>query len=204
MAGTCIIVGAGEVTETGLDVRPGDYVIGADGGLSHLERMGIHPDMALGDFDSLGYVPEHENLALHPVNKDDTDMMLAVKEGLKRGYRRFRLYGGLGGRLDHTLANLQTVMYLAQRGAEVQLIGGHQRITAVKNGSIAFDASHQGIVSVFCPSGQAKGVWIRGLKYPLEDAVLTCDMPLGVSNEFVGEDSEVGVKDGMLIILWNE
>ncbi|MBQ8814707.1 MAG: thiamine diphosphokinase [Lachnospiraceae bacterium] len=203
MTGTCVIVGAGNIAESEVIVNPEDYVIGADGGMDYLKRHGIRADMALGDFDSLGYVPEHHNLVVHPVMKDDTDMMLAVKAGLARGYRKFRLYGGLGGRLDHTLANLQTLICLAEQGAEAQLIGEGVRITAIHNGKISFDASHEGIISVFCLSGKAEGVWIRGLKYPVEDVELTSDRPLGVSNEFVGVESEIGVRAGTLIILWN-
>ena len=75
----------------------------------------------VGDFDSLGQVPEGENIVRHPVMKDDTDMMLAVKLGLERGYTRFHIYGGMGGRTDHTIANIQTLAYIAGRGASAFL-----------------------------------------------------------------------------------
>ncbi len=198
----CVIVGAGAVCETDIKIENGDYVIGADGGMEHLFRLGIRADMALGDFDSLGYVPEHEHLVLHPVMKDDTDMMLAVKEGLKLGYRKFRLYGGLGGRLDHTLANLQTLVYLSKRGTEATLIGEGICVTAVTDGEISFDETYRGVISVFCLTGKALGVTLTGLKYPLENAELTSDIPLGVSNEFTGQKSTVRVADGTLIVMW--
>ena len=202
MTGTCVIVGAGSIQEEEIWVNPGDYVIGADGGLEYLAHRGIHPDMALGDFDSLGYVPDHENVVRHPVMKDDTDMMLAVREGLKQGCSMFRIYGGLGGRLDHTLGNIQTLMYLAELGKRGELIGGGVHVTAINNGRITFDSSHKGYISVFCLSGKSEGIWIRGLKYPLEDAVMTSGQVLGVSNEFLGVDSEIGVKNGSLVIVW--
>lgn len=204
MNGTCIIVGAGNVLASELKIEAKDYVIGADGGMEHLARLGIKADMALGDFDSLGYVPEHENLVLHPVMKDDTDMMLAVKEGLKLGYRKFRLYGGLGGRLDHTLANLQTLIWLSEQGAEALLIGEGSHVAAVTDGEISFDESHRGVLSVFCLTGKASGVTLTGLKYPLENAVLTSDKPLGVSNEFIGQKSTVRVTDGTLVVMLSE
>ena len=204
MTGTCVIVGAGEVDVPEIKIEAKDFVIGADGGMEHLERLGIKADMALGDFDSLGYVPEHQNLVLHPVMKDDTDMMLAAKEGMKLGYRKFRLYGGLGGRLDHTLANIQTLIYLSKRGAEVRLIGDGICVTAVTDGEISFDETYRGVISIFCLNGKASGVTLWGLKYPLENAVLTSEMPLGVSNEFTGQKSTVRVTDGTLIIMWSE
>lgn len=203
ITGVCVIVGAGEVRTSEVKIEAGDYVIGADGGLEYLARLGIRADMALGDFDSLGYVPNHDNLVLHPVMKDDTDMMLAVKEALKLGYQKFRLYGGLGGRLDHTLANLQTLIYLSKRGAEGLLIGEGICVTAVTDGEISFDESYQGVISIFCLTGRAAGVTLTGLKYPLDGAVLTSDMTLGISNEFMGQKSTVSVTDGTLVVMWS-
>lgn len=202
MEKTCVIVGAGEVSEQEIRVNDGDYVIAADGGLEYLARLGIKSDMALGDFDSLGYVPVHDHLIVHPAMKDDPDMMLAVQEGLRLGYKDFRIYGGLGGRMDHTIANLQTLIWLTKQGARGELIGQGVHITAVHNGKVQFGPEHKGYISVFCLCGKAEGVWIRGLKYTLEDGVLTSDRPLGLSNEFMDTESEIGVRDGDLIILW--
>ena len=202
MKKTCVIVGAGEVSAQEIRVDNGDYVVAADGGLKYLNHKGIRADMVLGDFDSLGYVPDHENRILYPAQKDDSDMMLAVKEGLRLGANRFRIYGALGGRLDHTIANLQTLIYLAKQGAEGEIIGGGVHITAIRNGAFRFGSEHKGYISVFCLSGTATGVWIKGLKYTMEDGVLTADQPLGLSNEFIGTDSEISVREGELIILW--
>lgn len=201
--GVCVIVGAGTVDESEIMIDKGDFVIGADGGLKYLEHLGVQADMALGDFDSLGYLPEHEHLVIHPVMKDDTDMMLAVKEGLNLGYRTFRIYGGLGGRLDHTLANLQTLCFLSEQEAEATLIGEGICVRAVTNGEISFDESFEGIISVFCLTGEAKGVTLTGLKYSLDNGVMTSQLPLGVSNEFIGKKSTVRVTDGTLIVIWS-
>ena len=93
-----------------------DYVIAADGGLKHTQKLNLVPDAILGDFDSLGYAPEGANV--FPVEKDDTDAMLAVRHGLSLGYREFILYASVDGpRLDHTVANFQTLQYLADNGA---------------------------------------------------------------------------------------
>lgn len=166
--------------------------------------MGIRPDLVVGDFDSLGYMPKNENIIYHKPEKDDTDMMMSVKEGLRRGYRRFIIYGGLGGkRFDHTYANIQTLAYIAEHGAVGYLVGENTVVTVLKNGKMEFEKGEKGIISVFCAGGRAEGVCIKGLKYPLENAEFTHDMPLGVSNEFSGVESSIEVKNGSLIIMWN-
>ncbi len=200
--GTCVIVNAGEFTGLLESINPEDLLIAADGGFAHLQQLGLTPDGVLGDFDSLGYVPE--NAKIFPVEKDDTDSMLAVRHGLKLGYKRFLLYGSLDGpRLDHTVANFQTLQFLADNGAEGWLIGTTYLATVVKNSTIRFDANAQGIISVFCLGKDANGVTIKGLHYPLENGTLTAGFPLGVSNHFTGQPSEISVKDGSLLILYD-
>jgi thiamine pyrophosphokinase len=113
----CFVVGAGSPCNFALKALPGDYVIAADAGYNTLKRLGITADLLVGDFDSLGFRPEHPNIVEHPPEKDDTDMMLAVKEGLRRGSRTFVILGGLGGRLDHTVANIQTLAFLPKQCA---------------------------------------------------------------------------------------
>lgn len=181
----------------------GDLLLAADGGLVHLERQGLVPHLIVGDFDSLGHVPEGNNIIRHPVEKDDTDTMLAIKTGLERGYRDFVLYGCLGGRLDHAYANLQALVFLARRGAAGWLLGGGLAVTAVRNGRLEFGAGREGVISVFCPDGEARGVTLTGLHYPLRDAVLTSAFPLGVSNRFTGAAASVSVEDGTLLVLWD-
>ena len=202
MERVCCIIGA---MEPGKLILPeGALVVAADGGLTHLERRGIIPDLIVGDFDSLGRIPEGPGVIRHPVEKDDTDMMLAVKTGLDRGYRQFMLYGGLGGRLDHAYANLQTLTWLADRGARGWLLGGGMAATVIRNGRLDFPPGRRGTISVFCPNGEARGVYLTGLYYPLEDAVLTSGFPLGVSNQFTGEAASVSVRSGSLLIMWEQ
>ncbi|MDO5401589.1 MAG: thiamine diphosphokinase [Eubacteriales bacterium] len=197
----CIIFCAAEFDGLLSPVGPEDYVIAADGGLRHCEAAGVRPDAVLGDFDSLGYVPRGANV--FPVEKDDTDAMLAVRHGLALGYREFLLYGSLDGkRLDHTLANYQTLCFLCRHGARGTLVGRDFLATAVKDGSISFPAGKQGTVSVFCLGSDAHGVTLRGLYYPLTDATLTAAFPLGVSNHFTGEEAKVEVRDGTLLVMW--
>lgn len=178
-----------------------DFVIAADGGLAHTNRLGIVPNEVLGDFDSLGFTPEGANV--FPVEKDDTDAMLAVRRGLALGYQEFILYGSLDGpRLDHAVANFQTLQFLADRGAAGYLAGCTTLVTVVKDGGLRFPAGKEGTISVFCLGQDAEGVTLEGLYYPLKNGILTAGFPLGVSNHFTGEEARICVKKGSLLVIW--
>ena len=179
-----------------------DYLLAADGGLRHLNKLNLKPQGILGDFDSLGYIPE--GAEVFPVEKDDTDAMLAARKGLELGYREFLFYGALDGpRLDHTVANFQTLQFLADHGAKGYLVGRDYLVTVVKNERISFSAEAEGILSLFCLGAEARGVTIRGLHYELENGTLTPGFPLGVSNHFTGKRATVQVKDGSILAMWD-
>ena len=180
--------------------EPGDLVIAVDGGYAHLSD--IRPDLVVGDFDSLGYVPAGESVVCHPPEKDDPDTMLAARIGLARGYRAFVLLGGVGGRLDHTLANIQTLAFLRENGARAALLGEGKTITLLENESLRFRAGLSGIVSVFSYGASAAGVFEHGLAYALDDATLRDTNPLGVSKAFTGEPAEISVRSGRLVVLY--
>lgn len=197
--GNCVIFCAGEFD--GLAEPVSGVCIAADGGLKHLQKLGKNPDVILGDFDSLGYIPQDSKV--FPVEKDDTDAMLAVRHGLDLGCSRFVLYGALEGpRLDHTVANFQTLQFLANRGARGYLVGKDTVVTLLKEGSLTFPAQPQGIVSVFCLGEDARGVTIQGLQYELKQGTLTSGFPLGVSNHFVDQEAVIAVEQGSLLIMY--
>lgn len=201
--GVCLIVGAGAVAaDLHLPLGQDDLLIAADGGWLTVERMGLTPHLVIGDFDSLGRRPDHPNTVVLPTVKDETDMHAAIKLGLERGYTRFALYGGTGGRLAHTLANLQLLNGLAEQGCRGFLVGDGTVATAICKDKLDFPAHMTGYLSVFCGGGEAKGVTLSGLKYELEEAQLTSAFPLGVSNEFVGVPARVCVEEGTLLVLW--
>ena len=200
--GKCIIFCAAGFDFLAAPIEKEDFVIAADGGLAHTEKLGIVPNEILGDFDSLGHVPAGANV--FPVEKDDTDAMLAVRRGLELGYREFILYGSLDGpRLDHTVANFQTLQYLADHGAVGYLVGNSCIVTVVKEAAISFPAGKEGTISVFCMGADAEGVTLEGLYYPLERGKLTAGFPLGVSNHFTGKPVKISVETGSLLVLWD-
>lgn len=199
---TCI-VGAGDMFGKAPIIPEKAFVIAADGGLKVLERAGISPDLIVGDFDSLGEVPIGENVLASSSEKDDTDMLLAVKKALELDAEEILIYGGLGGRFEHSIANLQTLAYIANHGARGFLVGEQSMCTVIKNGKMEFGAENRGYLSVFAICGKAVGVNLTGLKYPLRDHTLTGDYPLGVSNEFLGKPACVSVKKGILAIIWD-
>ncbi|MBQ8768713.1 MAG: thiamine diphosphokinase [Oscillospiraceae bacterium] len=200
--GKCIIFCAAGFDELAQLITKDDYIVAADGGLQHLKALSLAPHAILGDFDSLGYVPQGSQV--FPVEKDDTDAMLAVRHGLARGFREFWIYGGLDGqRLDHTVANYQTLQFLADHGAAGYLIGKDYIVTVIKDETICFAKTAEGIISLFCLGADARGVSLQGLKYPLENGTLSSGFPLGVSNHFVGERAEIQVENGSLLVMWD-
>ena len=200
--GKCLVFCAAGFDQLLQPVGSDDLIIAADGGLEHLKKIDLEPDEILGDFDSLGYTPR--DARVFPVEKDDTDAMLAARRGLELGYREFIFYGSLDGpRLDHTVANFQTLQFLADRGAAGCLVGRHQIVTVVKNGSLSFGPGGEGILSVFCVGQAARGVTLEGLYYPLEDGTLTPGFPLGVSNHFTGRPARITVREGSLLVIWD-
>ena len=198
---TCYLVGAGEFTARGLAPVQGDMVIAADGGYTPLKALGITPHLLVGDFDSLAERPAGVPARTFPTAKDDTDMGLAITEGYARGYRSFALYGAGGGRMDHFLANLQLLGGLSARGAAARMVCADFDVFAVTDGILPLPPRAAGtVVSVFCHGAQADGVTLTGLRYPLDGALLTCDRPLGVSNEYEAPQPAVAVAHGTLLV----
>lgn len=199
---TCILFCAGEFDRLIKAIGNEDYVIAADGGVLHTQKLNVRPNAVLGDFDSLGYIPEGANV--FPVEKDDTDSMLAIRQGLALGYRSFLIYGGLDGpRLDHTVANFQTLHFLADQGGFGILVGKNCMAAVIRNGSLSFPEGLEGTVSVFCSGADAQGVDLEGLYYPLSNGTLSAGFPLGVSNHFTKKAACIRVREGSLLVLWD-
>lgn len=211
MQGKCIVIGAGDLTLGEVPVDADDFVIAVDGGLGYCGILEVEPDLILGDFDS---VSEREAEAIKvleqkipnriirlPREKDDTDMLAALKEGLARGYRQFRIYAGTGGRLDHTLANIQCLLFLKRNGAAGYLVDGTGMILVLENEAVHFQKNLEGYLSLFSLVEESRDVTIEGMKYPLKNAVVKNDFPIGISNEFIGEEAVISVGNGTLVCI---
>lgn len=210
--GRCIIIAAGDLTVSELNVSETDLVIAADGGIGYLGVLGVEPDIILGDFDSLS---DEESKAVEalkceipervitlPEEKDDTDTLAAIRLGLERGYRDFRIYGGTGGkRLDHTIANIQSLLFIKNHDAVGYLMDGNGMIFIIKNETVDFRENIQGMMSLFSLIEKSEGVTISGMKYPLNDYTLTNDFPIGISNRFIGQPASVTVKSGEVLCM---
>ncbi len=202
----CYLIGAATTAEK-IMPDPDDFMIAVDGGCDTLRRWGLTPDFVLGDFDSIQTgLPENVPCKRYPREKGESDMELALWEGLSRGYRRFELIGASGGRPDHTYANLQLLVQAAEHGAFAVLrFPGYAVAALVSGGSLLLRGS--GTVSVFAFGGDAEGITLRGMKYPLERARLSCCAPLGLSNEISqaapgAPIGEVSMEHGALLVFW--
>ena len=201
----CFIFAAGDFYGLRARPEPGDLVIAADAGLLACRQAGIVPSLLLGDLDSLTD-PAGDGIPLLrlPVEKDDTDTLAAIRLGLDRGCREFYLYGGTGGpRLDHTLANLQCLLFRRRRGARGWMYGEDFLWTVIENESLTVRKTVEwGLFSAFCLGDRAEGVDETGFQYRLRDAVLTPDCPVGVSNHILEPEAVVSVRQGALAVGW--
>jgi len=197
----CYIVGASPAAER-IRPGPGDFLIAADGGLRHLARWGLTPDLLIGDIDSIDEAPEGIPCKQFPHEKDATDLSLALDEAIERGYAHIIITGAWGGRPDHSMGNLQLLAKAARAGPRVEMLcGGFTAAAIAGGGTLRLRGS--GTVSVFAWGGRAGGVTIHGLKYPLENAILQDDTPLGVSNVLDGE-GYITLEHGVLLVFYEE
>jgi len=200
----CVIIGsapvaAGELRE--MD-RKNRFVVCADGGYDAAMQSGVIPDLLIGDFDSIrSELPKDVETIRLKVEKDDTDTFAAVKEGMRRGYRRFELYGVLGGeRMDHSFASLCVLQYLASQGCKAVILDGSRRVFLMDGGRLTLSGMKGRTVSVFPFGCSTCEVTYSGLKYPLEEAVLESSIPLGASNRILEETAQITVSSGDALV----
>ena len=198
---TCLLVGGGDFYAEGFRPEKENLIIAVDAGYERLTELGITPDLVVGDFDSLGFVPDHPNTETHPSIKDDTDTMLAVIKGIEAGCDRFLIYGGTGGRIAHTFGNIQVLAHLAKEGKQGFIIDKDYVIAAARDCTLTFSKENSGYISLIPWGSESCTVTLKGLKYELESAPLPSDRPLGISNEFTGKAAEITVHDGTAVII---
>ena len=200
----CVIIGGGDCTAEILKahITLNDYVICADGGYDTAIKSNICPDLLIGDFDSINAIPENVSRIKLPVEKDVTDSVAAFNEGIKLGYKSFILFGGTGGRFEHTYANISLMANASRRGIAFEIIDDKHIFRSITNSSVKIKKKENQQISVFAYGSKANGVTLKGLYYPLNDFSLDpFDGALGTSNHIVDEYGEITVKNGTLVII---
>ncbi len=200
----CVIVGGADINNYEYIktlISKDDYIIYCDSGLKHMDKLGLKPSLIVGDFDSHDNPHMDVETIVLPVVKDDTDTVYAAKEGVKRGFEDFVLIGVIGGRLDHSLANVSILLYLRANGRRAQIIDDYSvmKIVGQKTEYIPDKYSYFSLVNI---TGKAEGITIKNAKYEIQNAVITTDYQYGVSNEITpGKVAEVSVSDGELLLI---
>jgi thiamine pyrophosphokinase len=200
----CIIFAGSELNVSSFDTKAlnNKFVICADKGVVHAKKLGIAPDLIVGDFDSLGYKPDNDcRIMSFDPEKDDTDLMIAVKEAVKRNKKCIEIYGALGGRLDHTIGNIQALAYAVQNGASASLISDSDIATVYKPGKYEVKNKKGFSLSLFSFSEKVCALTLSGVKYPLENGCITNSFPIGVSNEIIGETADIAFEKGLLLLV---
>ena len=195
----CVIVGSMQVDSRIKEFINDSFVIAADAGVRNLEALNIKPDLIVGDFDSLGFVPEGDNVIKYPVKKDDTDMMLAVKEAINLGYNDIMIFGGCEGRIDHTLANINTMVYRLKHGVSVSMIDEKSDFY-VTDDELKIKCRDNYNLSLFALEKHAV-IDIEGAVYSGKNIEISNDNTLGVSNSFEGQDVTINVKEGIVLVV---
>lgn len=201
MSRRCIIISGGEFTPVP-DILPDDFIIACDRGYPYCLKLGLKPDLMISDFDSFsGPVAEEIPVLDFPSEKDDTDTMLAIRWALENHFDEIRMYCALGGRLDHTYANMQSLVFARKHGIQAGIYSPDEIILAVQNEKISLPRREGWSLSVFAADTACSGVTLRGTKYLLENAELIPSFPLGVSNQWTAPEAEISVQEGVLLVI---
>lgn len=205
MQDMCLIISGAPDCYFPASFKRAGFVIACDAGYIHAQRADVVPDVIVGDFDSyIGDISDGIEVVRTVPEKDETDTMMALKLALERGYKKIMMVGALGGRIDHMLANISLTAFAAEKGADLQIVDSHHQIFAVRNAKKRVPRSEWRNLSVFAFDTKCEGVNLKGVKYPLKEAVLSNTFALGVSNEFAAPTAEIQVKSGTLIVILSD
>lgn len=201
---TFVIFSGGEISDyTVVSLDGAEKVICADSGLYHCEKLGIIPDIVIGDFDSYsGEINSECEIIRCQPEKDDTDTMMCVKYAIEKGAKEIKIYGGLSGRLDHTFANIQTLRYCAERNVKAVIDDGLNKVL-IHCGKAEYPRNN-GYFSVFSLTDTVTIEELSGVKYPLENYTLNAGFPLGVSNEIIQDTAVLNVSQGMALVIFSK
>lgn len=199
----CAIISGGR--RAPLDgIENADRIIACDKGYQYAEEAGVRPQLLVGDFDSYtGALPADIPILDLPVEKDDTDTMAAIRYAVQEGYSEIVLYCALGGRLDHLLGNVQSAVFAVERGCRVHIIDTDNLLYFFTDGALTLPPRAGWSLSLLSLTDRCENVSVTGVKYPLRDATLTNEFPIGVSNEWRGE-AQISVGCGVLLVVMSK
>ena len=208
-----IIITGGQIDDSfacdWIKTHPYDYMIAADSGMNFLHRNGIIPNVIAGDFDSVSSesleafskMKNVEMLRLNPI-KDDTDTEFVIREAIRRGAKEITILGATGTRLDHVLGNMHLLGIGIKEQVSIFLVDTHNRIRMIeKEYTLLKEEQFGDFVSLLPICGDAKGVTLRGMKYPLSNATIPSFSSLGISNEIVEEKAVISIAEGVLLLI---
>ena len=179
-------------------------VYGADKGYYLAQKLGISCDVVIGDFDS-SKKPDRDDVILHPVEKDDTDLMLAIKHAFENGASDFQIYGAMGARADHLFGNIQALAYIVSHGGTAVMIGDKDRAMLLPAGKYHLPKRKGYSLSLFSYSEQVGHLFVDGTKYPAADITLTQSFPLAMSNHIESDNgADIAFSSGLLLVIESE
>lgn len=200
----CVIISGGENCPI-TNWEEAEYIIACDKGYLYAKEQGVPVNLVLGDFDSYeGELDKGVERKCYPKEKDDTDTMLALKLAISRGYDKIKLCCALGGRLDHLYGNIQAAVWAAVRGAQVTMENEQEELLVTGSGTVVLPRKEGYSLSLFAPAGEETILSVSGVKYPLERGTLLSTFPLGVSNEWIKEQAEITVEQGILLVIQSQ
>jgi thiamine pyrophosphokinase len=198
----CIIIGAGSFNNPKIIKEKDDLLICADGGYLYARKLDLKVDLLVGDFDSLKDIPlDVQTVKLNKI-KDETDLYIAIEEGIKRGYQTFDIYGALGGRIEHTIANIQILANLKSKGLTAKLIDDKTIVEMLSTGTYIYN-ERCGYISLFSYTKEST-ITIKNLLYEVNNKTISNEFPLGIDNEFIGKESTVTVHNGLVLSIINK
>lgn len=196
----CLIISGGEFSKT--PEEKFDLIIACDKGYSYAKKLSIKPDVVIGDFDSLEIDVEKDIEVIKlPKKKDDTDTYYAAKYAIDHGATEICICSALGGRLDHTIANIQTISYIASKNIKAMIYDNDKKVYAIHDSSISIKKESYDNLSIFAMDDICEGVSITGTEYELRDENIKNNFPIGVSNTWTCDFADISVKKGTLIII---
>ncbi len=203
----CTIFAGGKIIGTDFinpcEIRKNsELIICADSGLHIAEKVGLTPDLIVGDFDSyMGELPEDVEIHRSVPEKDDTDTLMAVRIAIDRGYDEIRLYGGLGARFDHSFANIQTLVFAYENGCKMTIYDADNILTLRGAGEYEFLRKSDWYFSLFALTEKADIGELKGVKYPLESYEMSIAYPIGVSNEITADKAYLRINSGLVLVI---